>query len=232
MTYMSLAKVLIVDDDESIRSALRLTLTDAGYETYEACDGLASIAVFESMKPDLVILDIMMPRLDGLETCLIIRRSYPQVPVLFLSAKGDISDKKAGFHSGADDYLTKPFSPEELVLRVEALLRRSGLSVPEASHAADAGDCHIDLLRREVSVRGQLRILTPKEFKILATLAEVPGKVCTREEITEKAWGIEYRGTDVGVPTHIRHIREKIEDDPANPRYLQTIGRLGYRFGD
>ena len=215
-------RVLIVDDDKSLRSALSIMLGNAGYATSEAKDGIEALKSFDDQHPDLVIMDIMLPRLNGIEACSVIRKMSPEVPLLFLSAKNTISDKAAGFHSGGDDYLTKPFSQKELLLRVEALLRRASRTTRLSQTPIEIGKLSIDPHRREVKMEGSPVSLTPKEIDI----------VFTREEIIAEVWGAEYVGTSISIPTYIRHIREKIEENPAEPKHIQTVGRLGYRLGD
>ena len=193
-------------------------------------------------RPDLVVLDVTMPKLDGFELCSQIREDDPDVPILFLSAKSDVIDKKSGFRAGADDYVVKPFDEEELLLRVEALLRRVRLHAGEHSGQGDerhsglmepvcVGDLVIDPRRHEVSVEGRVILLTPKEFQILALLAESPGEVYTQEELVKNLWGDEYEKDSVSIPVYVRRIRKKIEKDPSNPQYLQTVWSVGYRLG-
>ncbi len=222
-------KVLVADDEPKLVLALRLMLEGAGYTVVEASDGIEALAVFSSEHPDLVLLDIMMPNMDGYQVCREIRRSSPEVPVLFLSAKSELSDMSVGFHLGADDYIVKPFRQAELLLRVEAALRRSErLRVCEQE--ITVGELEIDLVRREVRRGGKPIPLTPKEFSIFALLAKFPGQVFSRDEIIERVWGEDYVGTQVGIPTYIRRIREKVESVPEMPTYLLTAGRMGYLF--
>lgn len=202
-------RVLIVDDDKSLRSALSIMLGNAGYATSEAKDGIEALKSFDDQHPDLVIMDIMLPRLNGIEACSVIRKMSPEVPLLFLSAKNTISDKAAGFHSGGDDYLTKPFSQKELLLRVEALLRRASRTTRLSQTPIEIGKLSIDPHRREVKMEGSPVSLTPKEIDIVFLLACNAGRVYTREEIIAEVWGAEYVGTSISIPTYIRHIREK-----------------------
>lgn len=233
-------KILVADDEPKLVEALRIILTGAGYEFCSATDGAAALAVYGMHRPDLVILDIMMPRLDGYEVCSSIRQMDPNVPILMLSAKGDIDDKRGGFGAGADDYLTKPFNEEEVLLRVEALLRRRArgpvlTDAPQTTglaHTVSIGDLTIDPRRCQVSVRGKDAGLTPKEFQIIALMASNLGKVFTREDLIDSIWGSAYRDGSISIPVYVRRIREKIEDDPSNPRYLQTVWRFGYRLGE
>ena len=239
-----MTKILLADDERSLCDALRMILEDAGYEVCVAHDGREAVEVFTREQPDLAILDVMMPRLDGFEVVEEIRKTRPVMPVLILSAKGDIVDKKRGFHLGADDYVVKPFDDDEIVLRVEALLRRATMTadgmIEDRPSAADVrqlmqpvtiGDLTIDPRRCEVSVAGKAVALTPKEFQILALLADHPGEVFTSEELVETIWGKEYAGEAISIPVYIRRIRLKIEKDPSRPEYLQTVWRFGYKLG-
>ena len=231
-------KILLADDEPSLCEALSIILRDAGYEVRVARDGAQAVTMFARERPDLAILDVTMPKLDGFDACGSIREIDPDVPVLMLTAKGDIDDKRSGFRAGADDYVTKPFNDEELVLRVEALLRRRGRG--DAPHGTGGlmrtvriGDLVIDPCRYEVTVRDRVINLTPKEFQILALMADHPGKVFTREDLIESIWGEEYERTgSISIPVYVRRIREKIEEDPSDPKYLQTVWRFGYRLGD
>lgn len=195
-------RVLIVDDDKSLRSALSIMLGNAGYATSEAKDGIEALKSFDDQHPDLVIMDIMLPRLNGIEACSVIRKMSPEVPLLFLSAKNTISDKAAGFHSGGDDYLTKPFSQKELLLRVEALLRRASRTTQLSQTPIEIGKLSIDPHRREVKMEGSPVSLTPKETDIVFLLACNAGRVYTREEIIAEIWGGRIRG-DVNQHPHV-----------------------------
>ena len=234
-------KILLADDESSLAEALRMTFTDAGYDFCWAPDGAKAVELFAAERPDLVILDVMMPRLDGFGVCERIRRVDPEVPVVMLSARGDIVDKRVGFRTGADDYLTKPFDEDEILLRVEALLARrdrmravategDGSRGGEPPRTIEAGDVCIDLYRHEVRVRGEAVELTPKEFQILALLADNPGRAFTREDLIDLVWGSEYQGSAISIPVYVRRIRAKIEEDPSRPRYLKTVWNHGYRF--
>jgi two-component system response regulator VicR len=234
-------KILHVDDEKSLCSVLEMILVESGYEFCCAHDGASALKLFEEEAPDLAILDVMVPKIDGFDLCGRIRESNPDVPILMLSAKGDIVDKKTGFRSGADDYVTKPFNEEELLLRIEALLRRraaaSGSGDGQTAHGGlmdpvRVGDLLIDPRRCEVAVKGRVVVLTPKEFQILALLAQSPGQVFTREDLIRNLWGDDYAKGSVSIPVYIRRIRQKIEKDPSDPRYLQTAWSFGYRLGD
>ncbi len=232
-----MTKIMLADDERSLCDALEIILKDAGYEVCIAHDGKEAVKVFQQERPDLAVLDVMMPWLDGFEVCERVRETSPDVPVLMLSAKGDIVDKKTGFKSGADDYLVKPFNDEELVLRIEALLRRrarvDAVQLPARfMQPVRVGDLVVDARRYEVTVSGRVISLTPKEFQILALMAENLGRVFTREDLIEAIWGSEYETGSISIPVYVRRIREKIEEDPSNPRFLQTVYRFGYRLGD
>jgi len=230
-------KIMLVDDEPSLCSALEIIITKAGFDFYCATDGVAALELFGLEKPDLVILDVMVPKLNGFEVCEEIRKTDSHVPILILSAKGDIVDKKIGFKSGADDYLTKPFEEEELLLRIDVLLRRrdkvmENLPSKCLTRKTKIGDLVIDPIRYEVSVRDRLVNLTPKEYQIITLMAGYPGKVFTREDLIDCIWGEEYETGSISVPVYIRHIREKIEEDPSNPLLLQTVWRFGYKLGN
>ena len=230
-----MSKILLADDEDNLREAVTIILQRAGYEVVVAADGTQAVERFVRERPDLVILDVMMPWMDGYQACERIRVISSDVPVLMLTAKGDIVDKKIGFHAGADDYMVKPFNDEELLLRVEALLRRRGRGEGSASSAigqiVTVGDMIIDPRRCEVTVAGKAVALTPKEFQIVATMAESPGKVFTREDLIELVWGHDYDAGAISIPVYIRRIREKVEADPSNPVYVQTVWGFGYRLG-
>ena len=227
--------VLLADDDASLRAAIGIMLREAGYAFFEAADGRTALTLFDAIRPDLVILDVMMGALSGFEVCAAIRMRQRETPVLFLSAKNEIVDKKDGFRAGGDDYLVKPFNEEELLLRVEALLKRARRAAPPFSTEVakmSVGDLSIDLLRHEVRIGDKRIELTPKEFGILAALAEHPGEVFSREDLVGKVWEEGYTADSISIPVYVHRIREKIEQEPTNPQYLQTVWRVGYRLGD
>ena len=230
-------RILLVEDEESIRRIVEQALGKEGYQLLCAADGEEGWRLFQKERPDAVILDIMLPEKDGFEVLRLIRREH-NTPVILLSAKGDIVDKSVGFNLGADDYLTKPFSPVELVLRVKALIRRS-IYLKNEEHSPkeslqEAGfygkNLIIDCKAREVIVRGEKADLTPKEFDLLCFLASHPGHVFTREQIFKNLWLEDYV-SDLGTITvFIRKIRTKIEKDPARPEYIKTVWGIGYKF--
>ena len=227
-------KIMLADDEESIRIVVEYIVTEDGYDFCYAADGAEALAVFEAENPDLVILDVMMPKLNGFDVCAQLRKKGSNVPIIILSAKGDIVDKSVGFKAGADDYLVKPFSSLELSLRIEALLRRRDhqASETEERESIKLGDLEIFFKRYEARLKGKRVELTPKEFKILAYMASHPGKVYTRKQLLTYVWGEDYVGELTGIAVFICKIREKIEEDPAKPKYLQTVWGVGYKFGE
>ena len=227
------SKVLIVEDEPTLLETLEYNLTRQGYQVYTAADGPTALEVARRERPDAIVLDIMLPGLDGLEVCRILRREM-SVPILMLTARADEVDKVVGLEVGADDYLTKPFSMRELLARVKALLRRVRLDREELA-AAEAdrwifGDLVIDLARHEVLRQGEPLRLKPKEYDLLVFLARNKGIVLSRDLILERVWGWDYNGGSRTVDVHVRWLREKIESDPANPTRIVTVRTVGYRF--
>ena len=226
--------ILIVDDEQSIRDILVYNLKKEGYETIEAGDGVAAVEMAATEKPDLILLDIMLPKMDGLTACKKIKNAM-NVPILILSAKDEELDKIVGLELGADDYITKPFSVRELMARVKANLRKSEVT-NQALEAKDEKEQHqivigelvIDLDRFEVRVRGQRVDLTVREFEVLKYLAQQRGQIVSRELLLEKVWGYEYFGDIRTVDVTVRRIREKIERDTTSPRILITKRGVGY----
>ncbi len=227
---MMTAKVLIVDDEFAIRDALGRKLQREGFEVVLAGDGLEGLRLFHSERPDLVVLDIVMPEMSGLTVCTRIRE-VAETPVMMLSAQAITEeDIIEGLNAGADEYLVKPIRLNEFVARVKALLRRSQMVSPQAESGYHDGYLNIDLLRRQVYVNGQKIHLTPTEFKLLMVLFENAGRVVSQRDLLEQVWGPEYVD-DVYYPrVYISQLRRKIEPDPANPTYIQTEHRVGYRF--
>ena len=225
-------RVLVVEDDETLRESLRYTLTHEGYDVSAAADGLAGLRAAQDDTPSLVLLDLMLPGMDGLEVCRRIRRRS-QVPILMLTAKREEVDKIVGLEVGADDYLTKPFSMRELLARVRAMLRRAEFAAGqqvEAPPVVRSCDLTIDLRRREAHRDGQVLRLKPKEFDLLAFFARYPGQVFGREQLLDHVWGYEFFGGSRTVDVHVRWLREKIERDPGRPERLLTVRGAGYRF--
>ncbi|GLV58635.1 DNA-binding response regulator [Dictyobacter sp. S3.2.2.5] len=233
----------MIEDEEGIIHLINLYLKDAGYDMLVARDGADGLALHAREHPDLIILDIMLPAIDGFEVCRRIR-SWSKTPILMLTARGDEDDRIAGLELGADDYLVKPFSPRELVSRVRAILRRVSGSqepaeapapkAPLAARADDESTLHfpdldIDLLARRVEVQDREVALTPTEFDLLALLASSPDRVFTREVLMNKVWGYDYLGDGHTIDVHISSLRKKIEFDPQH-RYIKTVWRVGYRF--
>jgi DNA-binding response OmpR family regulator len=223
-------RILLVDDEESIQTLLGYPLRKDGYSVTSALDGREALQRFGESRFDLVILDVMLPKLDGVEVCRRMRRSS-QVPIIMLTAKGSETDKVAGLEVGADDYITKPFSMREFRSRVKAALRRSRMAnaAPDDEPLEIGGLC-IDPGRRLVTLRGEEVAITYVEFEILSSLARSPGRVLTRETLLEHVWGdFEFRDPRT-VDVHIRHLREKLEGNPKEPEFLFTVRGVGYRF--
>src|SRR6478609_6046623 len=227
------ARILLVDDEQAVQTLLTYPLRKEGYEVVGAMDGQEALNRFSEERFDLVVLDIMLPKLDGIEVCRRLR-TRSQVPIIMLTAKGDELDKVAGLEMGADDYITKPFSVMEVSSRVKAALSRGGMtgSVAAGNEPIHAGDLEIDFERRSTLLGGEQAQLTYVEFEILATLASAPGRVFTREMLLQHIWGDSTYRDPRTVDVHIRHLREKLESDPKQPEYLFTVRGVGYRFRD
>jgi DNA-binding response OmpR family regulator len=227
------ARILLVDDEQAVQTLLTYPLRKEGYEVVGAMDGQEALDRFTGERFDLVVLDIMLPKLDGIEVCRRLR-TRSQVPIIMLTAKGDEIDKVAGLEMGADDYITKPFSVREFRSRVKAALRRGNLAgqALAASEPIRAGDLKIDFERRSVQLDSKQVQLTYVEFEILAALAAAPGKVFTRETLLEHIWGDSTYRDPRTVDVYIRHLREKLEADAKQPEYLFTVRGVGYRFRD
>ena len=227
-------KVMLVDDEPSFHVLVQSVCESAGHEFRGVGDSRQTIEVFKAYAPDVVLLDIMMPYLDGYQVCEGIRALDSQVAVVFLSAKGAVPDKREAFSRGADDYLVKPFDGEELLMRLEALQRRSqrakAQAAPAPSETLKAGEFEFDSVRQTLALNGTSVQLTPKEFQILYTLALKPETVMSKEELIEAVWGKEYLDDSISIAVYVRKIREKIEQNPAKPRYLKTAWGMGYSF--
>ena len=224
------ARILLVDDEHSVQTLLAYPLRKAGYEVVAARDGREALDRFAEGRFDLVVLDIMLPKIDGIEVCRRLR-SRSQVPIIMLTAKDDEVDKVLGLEMGADDYITKPFSVREFRSRVRAALRRSEMLRGRPSQELIAvGEIEVDFERRAVSARGGPVQLTYVEFELLATLAGAPGRVMTREMLLERVWGDSAYRDPRTIDVHIRHLREKLEADPRRPEYLLTVRGVGYQF--
>lgn len=224
--------ILVVDDEERMSRFIRLNLEHDGFQVVEANRGMKAINLIRERIPDLVLLDVMMPDLDGFEVLQMIRESH-QVPVIMLTAKGEEDDKVKGLELGADDYVTKPFSPRELVSRVKAVLRRNDQGGTSRDGAIDVDDhLKIDFGRREVWLDGELVKLRPTEYRLLYHLVQNAGWVLTYDQILAKVWGYEYRDEPHYVRLYVNYLRQKLEQDPANPQYILTERGVGYRFVD
>jgi len=222
-----------VDDEAKILEVVRSYLGREGFEVHTAGTGTEALACFERVSPALIVLDLMLPDLPGEEVCRRVRRSS-RVPIIMLTAKVEEADRLRGFALGADDYLVKPFSPRELVARAHALLRRSAREpLPLVSPLSFGGDeLVLDFARQIVSRRGRRIGLTPKEYRLLLTLASHPGRVFARDELIRFAMGQDFSGFDRTVDAHIKNLRKKLEEDPNQPRYVLTVHGVGYRFAD
>lgn len=218
-------KILIVDDDPHIRELVGLFLRNEGFEIYEASDGLKALELLESVKADMMILDVMMPNMDGWKLCAELRKSY-DLPVLMLTAKGQTADKVKGFELGTDDYLVKPFEPVELVVRVKALLKRYRIAV---SQTVQIGELTLNRKTFEVTVGDQSMTLPLKEFELLFMLASYSGKTLSREQLIEQIWGYDYEGDERTVDVHIKRLRERFPEEEHSFR-IATVRGLGYRL--
>jgi two-component system response regulator VicR len=227
-------KIMLADDDESIRMVVEHIVKQDGFDFCFACDGAEALEIFLTEQPDLLILDVMMPGINGFDVCADLRKQGNNIPIIFLSAKGDIVDKSVGFKLGADDYLVKPFSSLELSLRIEALLRRCNPeqeeNIPESKEIIKTGDLEIYLNLYEVKLSGKHVDLTAKEFEILSYMAQCPRKIFTRKQLLDHIWGEDNYIDLNSITVFVRRIREKIEEDPSKPKYLQTVWRVGYKF--
>lgn len=226
-------KVLIVEDELAIVEILKFNLQNAGYETLAAMDGEEGLNLARSSDPDLMLLDVMLPKMNGFEVCATLRGEGRSVPILMLTAREEEADKVFGLEAGADDYITKPFSMKELLARVKANIRRSSMDagVPGAAKTV-AGGLSIDESAYIATKNGKTVDLTQKEFDLLRFLMASPGKVYSREDLMVKVWNYDYFGDTRTVDVMVRRLREKIEDDPANPRYIMTRRGVGYYFSD
>ena len=228
-TGSDVRRILLVEDEKTISEAVAAYLERENYMVTAAYDGQQAIDEFDAHHFDLVILDLMLPRVPGETVCRAIRDSS-DVPIIMLTAKGEVEDRIIGLELGADDYLVKPFSPRELVARVRALLRRAHLDTEPVREVLEYGGLTIDLNGHKVLVNDEEVDLTASEFKLLTTLARYPGRVCTRMELVEKVLGYDFEGYERTIDSHIKNLRAKIGDDPRDPRWLYTVHGVGYRF--
>ncbi|MCH8825580.1 MAG: response regulator transcription factor [Chloroflexi bacterium] len=231
---MSDANVLVVEDEENILEALRYSLEREGYAVHTAVDGEEGLNLARQHSPDLIILDVMLPKMDGFELCRILR-SETDVPIIMLTARGEEIDRIVGLEMGADDYVTKPFSTREFMVRIRNMLRRSRHSANAQSTSASgdnivAGDLEVNLASRVVRRAGAAVEMKPREFDLLALLVKNAGRAFSRDQILQQLWGHDYYGDSRTVDVHVRWLREKIELDPSKPRRLVTVRGVGYRF--
>ncbi len=224
--------VLVVEDDRNLLDTLRYNLKKEGYDVLTAADGTAAVDIARREKPDLVVLDVMLPEMSGFDVCRILRKEMT-VPILMLTAKVEETDKVVGLEIGADDYVTKPFSVRELLARVKAMLRRAGMaqtSSQDEEEILKGGDIQIDIARHQAEKRKIKLELTPKEFDLLTFLIKNKGFVFSRNKLLEKVWGYDFAGDTRTVDVHVRWLREKIEDDPNDPKLLLTVRGIGYKL--
>ena len=227
--------LLVIEDDEKILEAISEYFSRAGYEVRTAEDGLSGVQSALNERPDAIVLDLMLPKMDGLAVCRELREKAAYIPILMLTAKDDVVDKVLGLEMGADDYITKPFSLRELEARIKSVMRRvRAASRSEASEDAPIvrGRLRIDPAKREVTVGDRLVELTPKEFELLKLFASNPGRVFPRKYLLEKIWDYSYEGYDRTIDSHINRLRAKIEDNPENPQMVLTVWGIGYKFSD
>lgn len=222
-------KILVVDDDWKTVDLVKLYLEKDGYNVLVAHDGLRALELTRQRQPDLIILDLMLPEVDGLDVCRVLR-TESKVPIIMLTARTTEEDKLIGLDLGADDYVTKPFSPRELLARVRAVLRRAGDAEAKGPSELRFGDLVVDLAGFVVRVHGQTVHLTPKEFKLLETLIGEPGRAFSRLELLDRVFGFGYEGLERTVDVHVMNLRKKIEPDPGRPTYVQTVYGVGYKF--
>jgi DNA-binding response OmpR family regulator len=227
---MSEPTILVVDDEPSIREVVSIYLGRAGYRVLVAEDGQTALEILEREPPDLVVLDLMLPEVDGLEITRRLR-AVGEIPIIMLTARREETDRILGLEMGADDYVVKPFSPRELVSRVKAVLRRTrGSATTRGERPLVFADLHVDPVTRLVQVGGEEKTLTAKEFDLLWVLASHPRQVFNRDQLLDLVWGVTEYIDPSTVTVHVRRLREKIETDPSNPRHIQTVWGVGYRF--
>jgi DNA-binding response OmpR family regulator len=225
-------RILVVDDEPNIREVVELYLRRDGFEVEVVGDGVAALAAIERKAPDLLVLDLMLPVMGGIQVTRALRQAEQDIPIIMLTAKSDEADRVAGLELGADDYLTKPFSPKELVARVKAVLRRASAKplVDAQAQPLTRGNLTINPTTRQVWVNNGETVLTAKEFDLLWFLMNHPGQVFTRDQLLDRVWGYDFFGDASTVTVHVRRLREKIEQDPNKPEYVLTVWGVGYRF--
>ena len=223
--------IMLVEDETSIRETMAEFLSEEGFEILQAADGLEALEVFRENQPDLIILDLMLPKLDGLEVCKAIRQKS-NVPIIMVTARDEEIDKLLGLELGADDYITKPFSLREMKARIKAVLRRTGFQGSTEEHKISFGALEINTDRREVRMNNKIIELTPSEYAILTTLSQNVGRPYSRLQLLNATLGESYAGYERAIDTHVSNLRKKIEPNPQKPIYILTVYGLGYKFGD
>jgi len=229
---MANRKILIVDDDRKIVDLVQVYLEKDGYRVSVAHDGLQALELARQKQPDLIVLDLMLPGIDGLDICRILRGEGNKAPIIMLTAKTTEADKLVGLDLGADDYVTKPFSPRELLARVRAVLRRVGEEEYEGPSEVRFGELLVDFARHQVQVGGEPVRLTPSEFKLLEVLIREPGRAFSRLELLDRVFGYNFEGFERTVDVHVMNLRRKIEPDRQNPVYIKTVYGMGYKFSE
>jgi len=227
--------ILVVEDNKDLLNLLFINLSDQGYTVYTAENGIEAIDKYHKHNPDLIILDVMLPKMDGFDVCKKIRSENRSIPILMLTAKAEEFDKVLGLELGADDYMTKPFSIREFLARVKAMFRRADLSLEEDKEGEtilEFDDLFVDTAKRKITLREETLELTSKEYDLLLLFFKNPGKAYSREELLNTVWGYSYEGYSHTVNSHINRLRSKIEDDPSEPHYIRTVWGVGYRFAD
>lgn len=226
---MTAKKVLIVDDDAKIVELVKMYLNRDGYKVVVAYDGNEALSQARQTRPNLIVLDLMLPGCDGMEVCRTLRKES-EVPIIMLTARTTEDDRLAGLETGADDYVTKPFSPRELVARIRAVLRRIPEEMQRGPAEISRGDININFHKREAVRNGDILQLTPVEFKLLGVMAKEPGRVFSRGQLIEKVFGYDFDGFDRTIDVHILNLRRKLENNPAKPKYIKTVYGAGYKF--
>jgi len=229
---MARTKILVVDDDKKTTELVKLYLEKDGYRVLAAYDGWQALELARQKRPDLLVLDLMLPGVDGLDVCRILRGEGNKVPIIMLTAKTTEADKLIGLDLGADDYVTKPFSPRELLARVRAVLRRVGEEEYEGPSEVSFGDLMVDFVRHKVQVRGKLIHFTPTEFKLLEVLIREPGRAFSRLELLDRVFGYDFEGFERTIDVHVMNLRSKIEPDRKTPTYIKTVYGVGYKFAE
>jgi DNA-binding response OmpR family regulator len=229
---MAKHRILIVDDNQKIVDVVQAYLEKDGYRVLTALNGLEALELARHRRPDLIVLDLLLPGMDGLDVCRVLRAEGNEVPIIMLTAKTTEADKLIGLELGADDYVTKPFSPRELVARVRAVLRRVGERGDQDPPEIQRGDLVVDFARHEVRLDGAPVRLTPTEFTLLEVLVREPGRAFSRLELLDRVFGFDFEGLERTVDVHVMNLRKKIEPDPSQPSYVQTVYGVGYRFAE